>query len=655
MAVLTIGLAFGAEAAPSHPLDALTAEEYPEIKRILGEAGHLGEGTAFAMIQLREPAKADVLAWRTGDPIPRTAFVVLREGPRLFEAEVDLVEGAVASFEEIEGQQSSILLGEWVAAGEVTVADPGWQAAMRARGYDDPTAEGRFFCAPLSAGYFAIPELEGRRLLRVQCFDQEGQSSHAYARPIENLTVVVDTNAGEVVELIDDGVVPVPPPNSNYDVEALGELLEPLHPIQTAQADGPTYEIDGSMVRWGPWSFHVALDRRRGPVISLVSYEDKGEPRSVLYQGSLSEMFVPYMDPANGWYYKTYFDAGEYGFGMFALPLAHGVDCPMHATYLDGVMAFDDGEPVPYAQAICIFEKPTMAPVWRHFEFTRETYEGRPGRELVVRVAAAIGNYDYLFDWVFMPTGMMRIDMAATGLDIVKAVASRSMNADAAEADTAYGTLLAPYLVAPNHDHWFSFRLDFDVDGQTNSFVKDAIVPKQLPGDHPRGSIWVVEREVAATEADARLDISLEHPVQWRFESDARTNAVGNPTGFVVRPVANAWSQLDDGDIAQQRAGFTRHHLWVTPYAPDELYAAGDYPNQSQGGDGLPAWTAADRSIENTDLVAWYTLGFHHIPASEDWPVLPMHAVSVVLKPFNFFDRNPVINAPPMKMVEQAQ
>ena len=40
-----------------------------------------------------------------------------------------------------------------------------------------------------------------------------------------------------------------------------------------------------------------------------------------------------------------------------------------------------------------------------------------------------------------------------------------------------------------------------------------------------------------------------------------------------------------------------------------------------------------DESIENTDLVAWYTLGFHHVTAAEDWPILPSHKASVMLKP----------------------
>ena len=52
-----------------------------------------------------------------------------------------------------------------------------------------------------------------------------------------------------------------------------------------------------------------------------------------------------------------------------------------------------------------------------------------------------------------------------------------------------------------------------------------------------------------------------------------------------------------------RRAGFAYKHLWVTPYSPRERYAAGEYPNQHPGGDGLPVWIRQRRSIDNEDVV----------------------------------------------------
>jgi primary-amine oxidase len=88
-------------------------------------------------------------------------------------------------------------------------------------------------------------------------------------------------------------------------------------------------------------------------------------------------------------------------------------------------------------------------------------------------------------------------------------------------------------------------------------------------------------------------------------------------------------------------------HLWVTPFNPAERYPAGDYPNQNPGPDGLPAWTRADRPVEDTDVVLWYTMGSHHIPRLEDWPVMPAEKIGFMLKPVGFFERNPALDVPP--------
>ena len=130
------------------------------------------------------------------------------------------------------------------------------------------------------------------------------------------------------------------------------------------------------------------MDRRAGTVISQVSYEDKSKQRSVLYQGMLSEMFVPYMDPDYGWYSRTYFDAGEYGVGLLASSLQAGIDCPKTAEFMSVTLNDDRGKPYELPNAICIFERAVGDPIWRHAELLNETYEGRPGVELVVRPAS---------------------------------------------------------------------------------------------------------------------------------------------------------------------------------------------------------------------------------------------------------------------------
>ena len=95
-----------------------------------------------------------------------------------------------------------------------------------------------------------------------------------------------------------------------------------------------------------------------------------------------------------------------------------------------------------------------------------------------------------------------------------------------------------------------------------------------------------------------------------------------------------------------RRAQFTTKNLWATPYEPSEMHAAGDYINQHPGGAGLPEWRQADRSIEDEDLVLWYTFSSHHTPRLEDWPVMPVQHSGFTLEPLGFFDRNPALDVP---------
>ena len=186
-----------------------------------------------------------------------------------------------------------------------------------------------------------------------------------------------------------------------------------------------------------------------------------------------------------------------------ATPLKAGVDCPATATFLPAVFGTDKGEPMTTPNAMCVFERSSGEPLWRHSEVINQTYEGRANVELVVRMATTIGNYDYLFDWVFNDAAEIEARVGATGIDALKGVTTRRM-ADATSAeDTRYGTLVAPNLVAVNHDHYFNFRLDLDVDEGGNSFNHDVYKPVMLPADSPRRSIYVVERQMADTEKAA--------------------------------------------------------------------------------------------------------------------------------------------------------
>lgn len=632
-----------AQTAPTHPLDALTAEEYVLTRKLLADAGYVNDDSRFPLITLREPPKAEVLAWEPGEAIPRSADVVVKQGEQTYEAVVDLSAATVQSWQEVEGVQPNILFAEFIGVTEPTTSNSEWQAAVQKRGITDFS---QIFCSPLAAGYFGLAEEEGLRIVKVPCYDTRGTKNNLFGKPIEGVLAVVDLNKKQVLNVIDTGVIPINPDPAAYDQESVGKLRPALNPTWISQPLGSNITLSNSVINWQKWSFHLRFDRRIGTIISLVNYDDDGRKRSILYQGSLSEVFVPYMDAAETWYYRTYMDVGEYGFGLLSTPLIPGIDCPTTAALISPILADDEGNPFTAQDAVCVFERSQGNPIWRHSEVVNQTYEGRPQTDLVVRMISTIGNYDYVLDWIFTQAGEIKVMVGATGIDAVKGVLAQTVSDPTAIDDTAYGALVAPGLMAPNHDHFFSFRLDLDVDGQANRFVKDMIETQELPDDHPRRSLWTVDSVAIPTDSEAKLTLSYRHPSRWRVVSSEVKNHVGNSTSYQIAPMGNQTNLLLPEDYPNRRAAFVNHHLWVTPYKPNEIYAAGKYPNQSKGGDGLPEWTSHRRSLLDTDLVAWNTLGFHHAPVSEDWPILPTTWHGFVLKPVNFFDRNPALDIP---------
>ena len=443
------GLCLGASALAAHPLDPLTADELKAVGEVLRADGLVDDGTRFPQIRLEEPEKAKVLAWRPGAAAPpRQAFAVLRQDGAIREAVVDLGSKKVVSLTAREGAQSPVLFEEWGSAQEATLADPRFMEALAKRGVTD---KDKVFCAPFSMGYFGVADHEGRRLLKVGCFDLRPSVNSMFGWPIEGLYAVVDLHAGKVIELHNSGVVPISPAEMNFAENSLPSLRDPLKPVTVATPSGANVSIDGHTVGWQNWRFHVALDRRVGMTLSTVSYAG----RPILYRAYQSEMFVPYHDPDYGWYSRTYFDTGEYGAGLLTTPLQVGIDCPANAYFMGATINDDTGGPLEIPNAICIFERNTGDPVWRHAEPLNQTYEGRPDVELVARFVPTIGNYDYVIDFVFDLAGEITTRVGATGIDALKGVKSASMADATAAADTdvrhARGTPLGGREPRPLH------------------------------------------------------------------------------------------------------------------------------------------------------------------------------------------------------------
>jgi primary-amine oxidase len=155
-------------------------------------------------------------------------------------------------------------------------------------------------------GNFLQQAEKGKRLMKVPCY-QNPSGSNFYAKPIEGPLAEVDLNTRQVVQVIDEGVLPMAKDDWGYAAAEVAKRapLRPVgHPVEMTQSQ-PNFKIDGSRIEWDMWRFRYRADKRPGIVLSRVKAREGDVWRSVLYQAHLSEVFVPYQDPSKGWYWRT--------------------------------------------------------------------------------------------------------------------------------------------------------------------------------------------------------------------------------------------------------------------------------------------------------------------------------------------------------------
>ncbi|MBP2367248.1 primary-amine oxidase [Pseudonocardia parietis] len=622
--------------ALAHPLEPLTGDEISAAAALLRDAGHIGGRSRFVSIVLREPPKDAVLGFESdGAPVAREAAAVVldKADGRAYEAVVSLTDRAVTRWEHVPGVQPQVLLEEFFEVEDVVKDDSAVQEALRLRGI---TEFDGVMVDPWSAGHYGDEE-QGRLLRALVWIKIGGPDDNGYAHPVENLVVYVDTNEKKVARIEDHGVVPIPQEPANYTPDVVAPRTD-LKPVSITQPEGASFTVDGHEVRWQKWRFRIGFTPREGVVLHTVRYTDGDRERSVLYRASLSEMVVPYGDPAPTHRRKNAFDAGEYNIGNLANPLELGCDCLGEIYYFDGVLADGDGNPTTIPNAVCMHEE-DFGLLWKHTDFRTEKTEVRRSRRLVVSFVATVGNYEYGFFWYLYQDGNIEFEVKLTGIMSTGAVPPGTT--------PTHGQLLnADGLYAPIHQHVFNMRLDFDVDGVANSVYEIDTETDPAGPDNPVGNGFRTRTSLLGTELAAQRRVSLDSARFWKVVNPNARNAVGEPTGYVLQPQGTVVPFVRPEASVLHRAGFMKHHLWVTPHEEGEMHAAGDYPNQHQGGEGLPTWTAADRPVADTDVVVWYTFGSHHVARLEDWPVMPVQYVGFSLQPHGFFDRNPALDVP---------
>ncbi len=566
----------------------------------------------FPLIALRDPVKPgdEGAGSPPGDARQADVQVYSPSRNQTFEAIVALPRGQIVTWTERRGVQPSLMVSEYERYEAIVKADTRFQAALQRRGI---TNVSEVFIEGWAAGVPPPGTPAGDRLMRGVCYMKD---ANYYARPIEGLIPTVDMTTGTLVELMDTGVVPVAPHGGEFAA----------HPVQSPLPGGRNVHIHGHSVDWKQWRFDFAMHPRDGLVLSNIAFGNGLKKRSILARASVSETVVPYGDPSAAWAWRCAFDEGEYGLGRNSSSVEH--DVPAEAVLIDTVFANELGTPIVAKDRIAIYER-DGGTVWRHASLDR--VQAQRATELLILFVATIGNYDYTFTWIFGEDGTLTADVAASGVMLPKG-RDPAAPPHAAHPD---GHTVSPTIIAPHHQHFFNFRLDFDIDGTKNSVSEIDTVAQS--------NAMVMQETQLKTERDAQRDLNLSTSRKWKVYNPTRVNDLGEAPGFIIAPMDNAQPIVGPESIARKRAGFIDHALWVTRYHPNELYAAGDYPNQSEGGDGLTRWVKDDEDLDGQDVVVWYTLGLTHVPRPEEWPVMPAAHTGFKLLPAGFFSQNPLL------------
>ena len=477
----------------------------------------------------------------------------------------------------------------------------------------------------------------------------EADSCH-YAFPLP-ISVVMDPATLELVRI---DVLPLghdekvgelqpwkPVPGNEYIPEA-HTLRTDLKPLRVSQPEGASFTVEdfsahGKLLRWQKWEFKVGFSQREGMVLYDVHYDG----RPLFYRLSLSDMAIPYADPRNPYHRKQAFDLGDVGAGLMANNLALGCDCLGSIYYISGVLSNTEGEPVDYPNVICVHEQDSGI-LWKHTNYRTDRACVVRNRELVLQTILTVSNYEYILAFAFNLAGDITYEVRATGI-----LSTSPVDVDLSQTPHPFGTVVHPGVLAAHHQHIFSLRVDPMIDGANNKVIYEEAHPTPRdPALNPHGVAYTVHKTEVIQSGGFSAD-PFANRVFKIVNPSVRNPVNGMPVGYKVM-VPPMQPMLADADSYHHaRAEFADKSIYVTKYTDDELYAGGKYTNQSRGGTGVRSWANRADSLSAGDPVVWINFGINHIPRPEDFPVMPAEWLRVMLRPVNFFEKNPALDVPP--------
>lgn len=400
---------------------------------------------------------------------------------------------------------------------------------------------------------------------------------------------------------------------------------------------GPRYSVKNNQVLFQSWSFAFGINVNTG----LRLFDIKFKKERIVYELSLQEAISVYGSNAPGGMLTRYMD-GSFGIGRFSFQMVKGVDCPYTATYVDTNHLIESEKPKKMKNSICIFEQNVGLPLRRHYSnFHSLYYGGLPNTVLVIRSISTLGNYDYVFDFIFYSNGAIETKVHATGY-----ITSSFFFAGGME----YGNRVGEYTLGTIHTHFINYKVDLDVGGTKNSLVGHDMTFETVK--IPWNSKMTIQRPkitkvVLDNENQTAFPLHAAMPRYLQFASSQK-NKWGHERSYRIQIVSFAGDYLPEASSVGNAMNWARYKLAVTKRKDEEPQSGSPY-NQND------PWTPTVRfsdfidneSIKDEDLVAWITTGFLHIPHAEDIPntVTAGNGVGFYLRPYNYFNEDPSIHS----------
>ncbi|KAJ5108195.1 hypothetical protein N7456_004870 [Penicillium angulare] len=654
--------------SPNHPFDPLTPREIAKAADIVRNA-FPGVTPSFRVVTLKEPAKVEMVAF-----LENKANRTIKRPERVARVQVSIVESEENKFVElwVDLDHSVILKNEHLVGKHPYIDSDYMQAVENACLADERVQE--------QIAYLQLPD-NARVVVEAWAYATDGTKdmsqrtsmcwfymrllddidANYYAYPLDVCAEVSEelkvTKIYQLPSSPEDRIHKEPRPFDRRKIHGAEAEYSPglrtsprttTKPYQVLQPEGPSFKTKGNHLEWEKWSMHVGFNYREGLTLHDIRYEG----RSLFYRISLAEMFVPYGDPRTPYPRKGAFDLGNDGAGINANDLQLGCDCLGHIKYFDGWHTTTSGVPLKLPNVICCHEQDDGI-LWKHTNFRTKNAVVTRSRILVLQTIITVSNYEYIFAFHFGQDASIHYEVRATGI-------LSTCPIDIGD-NVPYGTIVAPGVLAPYHQHLFSLRMDPAIDGYENSLQieESHAMPVDVPSfDHTGKSHAQInsyknpfgvgyETRSSIIESEGGLDLDFTTNRTFKIINESIINPVtGTPVGFKLLPAYSQMLLAYPDSYHSKRSEFGKHAVWITRYNDEENFPSGRHTMQSIGGDGIA--TAIQKRagteeslVRNKDIVVWHTFGSTHNPRIEDWPVMPSEKMVVGLKPVNFFTGNP--------------